>query len=220
MVRKWHKFFLIVFVITLGVGCDQTTKRVAEQTLKGAPMRSMLNDTVRLQYVQNTGAFLGFGSHFSRHVKFWTFTALPILTLLGILLFAFFSRRLNKIQIILLMLIVSGGIGNLLDRVFLDGKVTDFLNMGIGPIRTGIFNIADVAIMFGTFGLIGYSILSEDDDLECCADALPVEPPAAAPPPSNEPSQLDLFAEPPTAGVPSSRPVSRPVNELTVPPEE
>ena len=43
----------------------------------------------------------------------------------------------------------SGGVSNFIDRASNNGAVVDFLNIGIGPIRTGIFNIADVAIMFG-----------------------------------------------------------------------
>ncbi|WP_419661036.1 signal peptidase II (lipoprotein signal peptidase) domain protein [Desulfosarcina variabilis str. Montpellier] len=41
------------------------------------------------------------------------------------------------------------GIGNLIDRILHNGFVMDFLNVGIGPLRTGIFNVADVAIMGG-----------------------------------------------------------------------
>jgi signal peptidase II len=35
------------------------------------------------------------------------------------------------------------------DRAFHQGSVVDFMNMGIGPLRTGVFNVADVAIMVG-----------------------------------------------------------------------
>ena len=45
-------------------------------------------------------------------------------------------------------LIVSGGASNWIDRVA-TGSVIDFLNVGIGPFRTGIFNVADVAIVAG-----------------------------------------------------------------------
>ena len=37
---------------------------------------------------------------------------------------------------------------NLLDRITY-GKVIDFMNLGLGPVRTGIFNVADMAIMLG-----------------------------------------------------------------------
>jgi signal peptidase II len=47
-----------------------------------------------------------------------------------------------------LVLYVAGGLSNLVDRIAM-GSVIDFLNIGIGPIRTGIFNVADAAIMVG-----------------------------------------------------------------------
>jgi hypothetical protein len=46
-------------------------------------------------------------------------------------------------------LVCSGGLGNLIDRIGRHGYVTDFLNAGIGPVRTGIFNVADFALMLG-----------------------------------------------------------------------
>jgi signal peptidase II len=45
-------------------------------------------------------------------------------------------------------LVLAGGASNWVDRV-VRGSVVDFLNVGVGPLRTGIFNVADVAIMVG-----------------------------------------------------------------------
>jgi signal peptidase II len=66
------------------------------------------------------------------------------------LLYALFADHAGRIQILALSLICAGGVGNLIDRWTL-GYSTDFLNLGIGPIRTGIFNVADVALMAGCF---------------------------------------------------------------------
>jgi signal peptidase II len=52
-----------------------------------------------------------------------------------------------------LALLAASGIGNLIDRLLFDGRVTDFLNIGIGSLRTGIFNVADVV------GMIGFVVL-------------------------------------------------------------
>ena len=41
--------------------------------------------------------------------------------------------------------------GNLIDRIMNQGAVIDFMNIGIGPIRTGVFNVADLAILAGIF---------------------------------------------------------------------
>jgi signal peptidase II len=52
----------------------------------------------------------------------------------------------------------EGGIGNLLDRVFYDGRVIDFMNLGIGRLRTGIFNVADVYITIGILLLAFHAV--------------------------------------------------------------
>lgn len=44
---------------------------------------------------------------------------------------------------------LSGGTGNLWDLVIHDGRVIDFMNVGIGSLRTGIFNVADFRITNG-----------------------------------------------------------------------
>jgi len=48
----------------------------------------------------------------------------------------------------------SGGLGNLLDRIMNDGRVIDFMNLGIGTLRTAIFNVADVCITTGVVLLL------------------------------------------------------------------
>ena len=53
-----------------------------------------------------------------------------------------------------LVLVLAGGIGNVIDRVLHNGLVTDFLNLGIGPVRTGIFNVADMVLVIGGLALL------------------------------------------------------------------
>ena len=60
-VRKTLRLCLTLFVLTTCVGCDQITKRIASEKLRVVPSISFLGDTVRLQYAENTGAFLGLG---------------------------------------------------------------------------------------------------------------------------------------------------------------
>ena len=50
--------------------------------------------------------------------------------------------------LIAVALFASGGASNLIDRL-VRGSVIDFMNVGVGPVRTGIFNVADVAVMAG-----------------------------------------------------------------------
>ena len=51
-------------------------------------------------------------------------------------------------------LILAGGLGNIIDRIWHDRHVTDFMNVGIGSLRTGIFNVADMCVTAGVIGLV------------------------------------------------------------------
>jgi lipoprotein signal peptidase len=76
------------------------------------------------------------------------------LVVLGLLGAALFRRGLRRPQVVALTLLAASGLGNLIDRVLHDGAVTDFLNIGIGPLRTGIFNVADIAGVLGVVVLL------------------------------------------------------------------
>lgn len=141
-------------IVSVSVCLDQVSKRIAEHYLIDVMPKTYFFDTFRLEFVQNDGAFLSMGSNWPPMIKTVTFLFLPFLLLIAASFFTIFSHKLTSCQRGLLALIVSGGIGNLIDRIFLGGLVTDFMNMGFGSLRTGIFNIADVAITLGTILLV------------------------------------------------------------------
>jgi signal peptidase II len=61
-------------------------------------------------------------------------------------------------------LFIAGGVGNLIDRIMHNGSVVDFLNVGIGPLRTGIFNFADVFVMGGSMLLLCYALRKQREN--------------------------------------------------------
>jgi signal peptidase II len=63
-------------------------------------------------------------------------------------------RETKLIRVILWSCIIGGGIGNLADRLLNNFRVIDFLNFGIGNLRTGVLNIADISVTFGVIALI------------------------------------------------------------------
>jgi signal peptidase II len=138
-------------VVGATIGCDRVTKHMAETTLPGAPVRSFLGNTVRLEYVENTGAFLGLGAHWHPTVRTGLFTVGNALLLLMVVVLAV-GRSWSRPSLIGLALLFAGGASNLVDRA-VRGSVVDFMNVGLGPLRTGIFNVADVAILAGV-GLV------------------------------------------------------------------
>ena len=137
----------VLLVLTLGV--DRWTKVLAQQHLKGTPRQSFLADTVRLDYAENRGAFLSLGASLSEGARMAIFSWAVGALLLGLTAAVYLRRDLSARARLALAAVASGGLGNLYDRVFENGVVTDFMNLGIGPLRTGIFNVADVAIVVG-----------------------------------------------------------------------
>jgi len=149
---------VILFVLLSCAGCDQMTKNIARQSLPGKEPIKMFNDTFRLQYAENPGAFLSLGANIPENMRYWLLTILTGVFLVALLTYLIKSRNINKRNTIALSAILGGGFGNLIDRIFNDGRVIDFLNLGIGPFRTGIFNVADIAITLGVFWIAILSI--------------------------------------------------------------
>jgi signal peptidase II len=151
------KRLLLVFVLLASsVGCDQATKQLASSTLGQGPSYSFLGDSLRLGCIENRGAFLSLGGGLSDELRFWFFTAGVGALLLGIGIYTLTSRKLEPTRIAGFSLVLGGGISNWVDRVVNHGQVVDFMNVGIGRLRTGVFNVADLAIVAG----IGVLVLS------------------------------------------------------------
>jgi signal peptidase II len=142
----------LLAVVALTIGCDRVTKQLASAALAGLPGRSFFADTVRLEYVENTGGFLSLGADLppvARTGVFTVGTALALVVLVG----AAIRYRWDGWRLFGVSLFAAGGASNWIDRVA-RGSVIDFLNVGLGPVRTGIFNVADMAIMAGVATLV------------------------------------------------------------------
>jgi signal peptidase II len=118
--------------------------------MSSSPPASYLGGFFRLQYAENTGGFLSFGSALPSSLRFWVLTILTGIALTGMFAVLVVHRSLGPGDLTGLSLMISGGLGNLIDRMLHHGAVIDFMNIGVGSLRTGIFNIADVTIMVGT----------------------------------------------------------------------
>lgn len=153
------KLFLVVLISLSCIGCDRVTKNLAKEHLKGHDMIQYLNKTVTLVYVENKGAFMSMGADWSDSLSFWVLTILPLLAMAA---FAFYIlrnyKKLPTIQLAAWVMVFSGGMGNLVDRVLFDRHVTDFILLGVPGFQTGIFNIADVFVTAGTLLLLTHSL--------------------------------------------------------------
>jgi signal peptidase II len=154
--KKIHQIILIVLILLTTISCDQISKIIARENLSVKNI-SLLANAVRLKYIENDGAFLGLGSEWPSPLKILLFSVLPIGVLIYLFIYLMKSKKMNTYSVVGLSLITGGGIGNLIDRLLNNGRVSDFMNIGIGTVRTGIFNFADVFIMCG-FGLLVYTV--------------------------------------------------------------
>lgn len=143
------KSFYVVFVLLLSIGCDQTVKSLARTSLASVSSVDLFGGTVRLEYAENPGAFLSLGADLPESVRFLLFIGIASLALIVTLFFAFRSRQGSLLNLLGFSLIAAGGLGNIIDRVRNDGSVVDYVSITVGPIQTGIFNLADVAVASG-----------------------------------------------------------------------
>ncbi len=144
-----NRLILVVIVLIACVGCDQAAKTMAVSNLPEMKTFSYLNDTLRLQLTYNRGAFLSLGSSLPDALRHSIFTVGNCIFLLCALAYLLFTKDGTFPVVLAISLVIAGGVGNLIDRIYHNGAVVDFMNIGIGPLRTGIFNVADVAIMGG-----------------------------------------------------------------------
>jgi len=156
--KTWFKTFQIFILVAI----DQWTKILAQRELQFAPPKVYLDGFFRLEYAENSGAFLSLGSKLPQEVRFWIFIVAVGAFLLGALYYLYFDKKLDRTSLFSLAIISGGGIGNLIDRIFrVNHGVVDFLNIGFGSVRTGIFNVADMAIMLGVILLFVKSLTAK-----------------------------------------------------------
>jgi signal peptidase II len=141
-------------VILLTVGCDQGTKAIARSYLKDGKVVSLLGGVLVMRYVENQGAFLSLGAWLPGHIRRVILIAIPLAILAGVVMYVVGKKGIRVLLAMGLSCIAGGGADNLLDRVVRGGKVGDFLNLGFGALRSGIFNVADLCIMLGCLLLI------------------------------------------------------------------
>jgi signal peptidase II len=153
--QRWIKILLFSISSLSLISWDRVSKELAKEHLKDKPGYSYFHDSFRLLYVENTGAAMSLGDQLSGTVGLWVLGIIPLVFLIGLFIYA--VRRLKKLsfgKLLAFSLILAGGIGNIMDRLLYDRHVTDFMNLGIMNLRTGIFNFADVWITTGVIYFI------------------------------------------------------------------
>ncbi|MBM4383295.1 MAG: signal peptidase II [Deltaproteobacteria bacterium] len=139
--------FLALALVT--AGCDQAAKHIAREALGDGAVHEFLGGVARFQLAHNPGGFLSLGARLDpelRHAIF-VFGAPALIALF--LAVSYRAALASRLALAGLALVAGGGLANWADRLIHAGTVTDFVSLGVGALRTGIFNVADVAIMLG-----------------------------------------------------------------------
>ena len=156
MKRSFKILLFVLSSLTL-ISWDRATKELAKEHLANKAPVSYFHNTIRLEYVENTGAALNLGDHLPQVWSFWLLSVIPLVFLSGLFFYGIKqSKELSVSKLMAIALIFSGGVGNIIDRVFHDRHVSDFMNVGINNFRTGIFNLADVCV---TMGAVMFAVL-------------------------------------------------------------
>ena len=139
----------ISITIALCIFLDQISKILIRNNVEQYSDIKLIGEYFILTNVENSGAFLGMGSGFSPIMKSVFLIILPIIVLISIIIYVYRDKEIDKVSLIGFSIIIGGGIGNIFDRIIY-GSVTDFLFIDLGGIfKTGIFNIADLAVTTG-----------------------------------------------------------------------
>ena len=140
---------ILFLVLVCSIVFDKKSKQIARSELGRHGPVMLPCGFGELGLAENPGSFLSLGVSFPQSLRLAVFIAGVGAGLLA--LFAYLAGRstLNWLSFIGLALAMAGGMSNLIDRITRQGLVTDFIFLRVGPLHTGIFNLADFMIVMG-----------------------------------------------------------------------
>lgn len=142
---------LCIVICALLIGTDQFTKYLVVEYLKDKEQFIVIENVLSFRYVENTGAVFG---SFAAHTIVLTVVSI---ILIGVVIFYLLkNKNQSKFINICLLLMISGGIGNVIDRIRLK-YVIDFIEPLF--VNFAVFNFADCLITVGAFALMFYLLI-------------------------------------------------------------
>ena len=144
--------FIWLAIMVLVVFLDQLTKYLTILFLKPIPTFPIIEDVIHLTYVENTGAAFGMMKN-----QRWFFMIVSTVAIIALLIYLFKKKTQSKLENLSIAFIVGGGIGNMIDRVFL-GYVVDMIDFRL--INFAVFNVADSFVCVGAGLLMLYIVIT------------------------------------------------------------
>ena len=137
------EYILYSAIIIGGILIDQLTKFLVSEFMHIGQSIPIIKNFLHLTYTTNDGAAFGMMDD-----QRWIFIVISTVTILGLTVYLYLGHAANKLYGISIAMIVSGGIGNMIDRVVL-GFVVDFIDFCLFDFWVWVFNIADAAVCVG-----------------------------------------------------------------------
>lgn len=145
-------FVLAGVVAALFLVADQLTKYIVMTNMELYQKVDFIDGFMNFTYIHNNGGAWGMLGGYT-----WLLVAVTALIMVGLIVALIKIGRNSRLFFWAGCLILSGGIGNMIDRIFRDGNVVDFLRVEF--IDFPIFNVADCAVVIGAGLLILYFIV-------------------------------------------------------------
>jgi signal peptidase II len=157
--RKKDFFLALAGAAASLTALDQGSKFLADRLLSASGTIRVIGDFFILIYARNRGAFLSLGKGTSAAVWPLVFIVMPVVIIAAFVVYLWKRGEYSSYMLCLATLVVAGGLGNIIDRIAF-GSVRDFMNLGIGRLRTGIFNAADMYLMAFAAVVVAHELMT------------------------------------------------------------
>ncbi|MGM9646869.1 MAG: signal peptidase II [Eubacteriales bacterium] len=209
-----RKAALYIGVLLLVVLLDQITKLLIVNNFALKESKPLIEGVLHFTYILNEGAAFGMLSDHR-----WIFIVLSTVAVLGIgTCLVLRSKKIGTLYGIALAMVVGGGVGNMIDRLwngetFGDGAVIDFIDFCAFPnLWSWIFNIADAAVCVGA-GLIVLAVIIDEVKEARRKKAVQVAPAASQGEPASAPEIAPSQTSAPETDVPPSEDENHDTND-------
>lgn len=147
-------YILAVLAGLILLAVDQYTKILVSSNFElGGASKELISGVIDLTYIHNDGGAWGMLGGYT-----WLLLSVTVIIMLVCITMLLKFGFRNKLMFWAINLVLFGGIGNMIDRIFRDGNVIDFIHLSFFP-QFPVFNIADCGIVIGACLLALYFVL-------------------------------------------------------------
>lgn len=150
---KMNFNIILIIIAAGGIAVDQITKLIVASNMQLNDTLPIIKNVLHITYIKNEGAAFGMLSNHR-----WIFMSVSAVAIVALCVYLFRFSKDTRLMKTGMALIISGGIGNMIDRIFL-GYVVDMIDFRL--INFYIFNVADACVSVGAAVLILGIVLNE-----------------------------------------------------------